>query len=146
MGLLDIIKIGLELEKRKNEFLRNNDKDNYIKYLESKNDDLMKEIREIIVENEDLTKKLEEFDNTNLSSIHLEILRLFIENGDNLIEPIIKKFVNNRVEYEIAFSELRDWEYIKECLFVKNVYNPRPDEFYFNNDHKTEVLKLLAKK
>jgi hypothetical protein len=42
MGLLDIIKIGLELEKRKNEFLRNNDKDTYIKYLESKNDDLMK--------------------------------------------------------------------------------------------------------
>jgi hypothetical protein len=80
-----------------------------------------------------------------LSSIHLEILNLFIKNDDNLIEPKIKAFINNRVEYEIAFSELIDWEYIKKQLSIKNIYYSTPDEFYFNTKYKTEVLKLLAK-
>ena len=145
MGLSEIIRLGLELEKRKIEFSRKNDKDNYIQFLESKNSELLKEIQEIIVENEDLAKKLEEYEKTKLSKAHLEILELFINNNEKLNELVIKTFINSRPEYEIAFSELIDWQYVHKLSRVINIYNPQPAIFYFNTKYKTEVLKLLVK-
>lgn len=145
MGLSDIIRLGLDLEKRKNEYLKNNDKDNYIKFLEIKNSDLLREIQEILLENENLIKKISEYEDTKLSKAHLEILNLFIRNDNNLLEPYIVQFINGRDDYEIAFSELRDWEYVKQHLRVVNINNPRPNEYYFSSKYRTEVLKLLKK-
>jgi len=144
MGLVDIVRLAMELEKKKSEFESRHDKDYYIKFLQEQNKILLSEYQELFLQYEELEQKLKKYEEFSLNKFHLFILAYAVKNNNAIGEVMLKSLSSKDSNYQIAMSELVDKHYMREGGVIAIYYNPSFEKEYFIIKEKlTEILKTL---
>lgn len=114
--------------------------DNKIKELKLKFDEMTKQylcdLEKMIEEHylEQIQSKLEE---TELNEYHLQVLNELRKNGHKISYSEMETYLKTDGKLDLAFNQLRDWEYIQS-------FWPGHDKYYIVVDEKkTSILLKL---
>jgi hypothetical protein len=98
-------------------------------------------------ENESFKNKLEDIDSNKLTDFHLKILSIANKEDEGINTYHLESLYKENPEYQIAFSELEDWDYIiRTNVYGSAITNAKTVECYkIYASKETEVLKVLLK-
>lgn len=143
MGTLrDVFDIGIDLYTKKKEYLKNNNKDEYINFLEATSEELKLKCEQLDSENKKLNEMIEELNNPLYDKNHAIILKWFEDTKDGEIEENeIKERLTDR-KLKIAYYELIE-NYLIKCD-IPYMY-PCSCICYLNEDCMPKILKIIDK-
>lgn len=147
MGFTSLASLMLQLEKRSKEFKAQNNKDEYIKFLEDANKQILKEYGDLYQEYTEIISNLEDKSSNTLNAYHLELLRIAnLDEEDGITTYHLEKLYKENGKYQIAFSQLLDWDYLELThSYGAALINSKTVHCYcICYDKKTDVLIKLS--
>lgn len=144
MNVLKVLSIGVELNREREKYVKKHDAENYIKFLEDKNQLLLNEYTELYNVFEELKKKLETLESTTndmFKKEHLILLAQAVKRKDEINTLFVDEKIRENSMYKVYFQELLDWNYFEHYTYYSNCIG-----YKICSDKLLIVKRLLAAK